>query len=313
MAQMTPAGSRVVDPVLSSVAQGFQQLEFVGGALFPTVSVPLRAGRVIAFGKEDFQLFNTRRAPGENTKRVQFGYASDPYALADYSLEGQVPIEVVEEGQNGPGIDHASMAVRKVTDIMALQLEYAQAQLARDAAKYGNNNKVTLSGTAQWSDYGATSNPTSVIEDAKEAVRRATGKRPNTLVMGAAVMAKLRQHPVIVDRLKHTGRDIATTEILASLFGVTNVLVGDAITADDSGAFSDVWGKDVIVAYTETSSLAEMGTPSYGYTYTLRGYPIVEEAYYDRNTKSWVFPVTRAEAPVLAGPLAGFLIKNAVA
>jgi hypothetical protein len=40
---------------------------------------------------------------------------------------------------------------------------------------------------------------------------------------------------------------------------------------------------------------------------------LAEEAYYDRNTKSWVFPVTRAEAPVLASASAGYLITGAVA
>jgi hypothetical protein len=310
---MTPSGARVVDPVLTSVAQGYSNNEFVGSALFPVVPVTLRAGRVIAFGKEDFQLYQTRRAPGENTRRVQFGYSSDPYALADFSLEGQVPVEVVEEGRNGPGIDHASVAVRKVSDIMALQLEYAQSSLARNAQSYASSNKATLTGSDQWSDYGAASNPIEVIEDAKESVRKATGKRVNIMVMGAAVMAKLRQHPVVIERLKYTGRDVATTEILSALFGVPNVLVGDAIYAGDNGQFADVWGRDVVLAHTETASMAEMGTPSYGYTYTLSGYPIVEEGYYDRSSKSWVYPVTRAEAPVMAGPLAGFLIKNAVA
>jgi len=131
--------------------------------------------------------------------------------------------------------------------------------------------------------------------------------------MGAAVLAKLRQHPVVVDRMKYTGRDVATLEILASLFGVQQVLVGDAVYASDAGVFSDVWGKDVVVAYTELGSVADMGAPSYGYTYNLNGYPLVEEAYYDRNSKSWVFPVTRAEAPVLASAAAGYLITNAVA
>lgn len=55
------------------------------------------------------------------------------------------------------------------------------------------------------------------------------------------------------------------------------------------------------------------GLPSYGYTYQLNGYPQVEEAYFDRNAKSWIYPVTRVEAPVLAAAGAGFLITNAVA
>lgn len=313
MPQNSLSSARVVDPVLTSIAQGFTQSEFIGDALFPQVAVPLRAGNIITFGKEDFMLYGTQRAPGESTKRVTFGYSGSPYALVDYSLEGTVPIELMQESQNGPGIDQAAMAIRKVARIMRLRLEKAQADLARNAATYAANNKTTLSGTSQWSDFSGTSNPIKSIETAKEAVRAAVGVRPNTVVMGAAVMAQLRQHPIVVDRMKYTGRDIATTDILASLFGVDRVLVGDGIFASDAGVFSDIWGKDVVVAYTTPASMAEMGAPSYGYTYNLNGYPVAEESYYDRNTKSWVYPVTRAEAPVIASASAGYLITNAVA
>lgn len=317
MAQLNLSQVRIIDPVLTNIAQGYKQPDFVGGNLFPQVPVSLRAGKIITFGKEDFMLYNTARAPGENTKRIQFGYSGSNFALVDYSLEGAVPIEVYQEGANGANgwsIDHMAMAIKKVSAIMALRLEKAQADLARTAGNYGSNNKVTLSGTSQWSDYTGTSNPITTVETAKEAIRAATGKRPNTLVMGAAVMAKLRAHPVIVDRLKYTGRDIATTDILASLFGVDKVMVGDAIYSNDAGtAFTDVWGKDVVLAYTETAALADMGTPTFGYTYNLNGYPIVEQPYFDRNAKSWFVPVTRAEAPVIAGAGAGYLITNAVA
>jgi hypothetical protein len=314
MGQLTPAQARIIDPVLSSVAQGYKNSEMVAPFLFPTVPVSLRGGNIITFGKEGFMLYNSQRAPGENTKRVSFGYSGAPYALLDYSLEGLVPIEVDQEAMNGPGIDMGNGAIGEVSAIMALRLEKQAADIARTAASYAAANKVTLSGTAQWSDFTGTSQPLQVIETAKEAVRAATGKRPNTVVMGAAVMAKLRQHPIIVDRMKYTGRDVATAEILAGLFGVQRVVVGDAIYSNDAGtAFTDVWGKDVVVAYTELGNLQSRGLPSYGYTYQLRGYPQVEEPYYDRNAKSWIYPVTRSEAPVLASASAGYLITNAVA
>lgn len=313
MAGVNTTQARVVDPVLSAVAQGYSNSEFVGSALFPQVSVPLRGGNIITFGKEDFMLYSTGRSPGENTKRVSFGHSNGSYALVDYGLEGALPIEIMQEGQNGPGIDQASMAINKVARIMALRLEKAQADLARTAGTYGAGNKVTLTSTAQWSDFTGVSQPIQNIETAKEAVRASVGKRPNTVIMGAQVMAKLRQHPIIVDRMKYTGRDVATTDILASLFGVERVLVGDAIFATDAGVFGDVWGKDVVIAYTETASLADMGTPSYGYTYNLGGYPLAEESYYDRSSKSWIYPVTRCEAPVIAAASAGYLITNAVA
>jgi len=314
MAQISPSAARVIDPVLSTIAQGYQNAEMVANYLFPTVPVPLRGGNIITFGKEAFMLYSSQRAPGENTKRISFGYAGAPYALLDYSLEGLVPTEVEQEASNGPGIDLAQGAIVNVSAIMALRLEKMAADIARTAASYAAANKVTLSGTAQWSDFTGTSQPIQNIETAKEAVRAATGKRPNTIVMGAAVMAKLRQHPIVGDRMKYTGRDIATTEILAGLFGVSRVVVGDAVYSNDAGtAFTDVWGKDVVVAYTELGSLRSSGLPSYGYTYQLNGYPVVEEPYYDRNAKSWAYPVTRVEAPVLASASAGYLITNAVA
>ena len=315
MPQITPAVARVVDPVLTRIAQGFQNSEMVASYLFPVVPVELRGGNILTFGREDFMLYASARAPGANTRRVQFGYAGGTYALVDYGLEGQVPIEVAMGAMHGPGIDLAAMTIRKTQNIMALRLEKASADIARTAASYAAANKITRSGTAQWSDLTTgVSDPINDIEVAKDAVRSATGKRANTVVMGAAVMKSLRQHPKIVDRMKYTGRDIATVEILASLFGVARVVVGDAIYSNDAAtAFTDVWGKDVVVAYTELASAAEMGAPSYGYTYNLGGYPLVEVPYEDRNTKSWLFPVTCSEAPVLASASAGYLITAAVA
>lgn len=315
MAQLTLSQTRVIDPVLTQIAQGYKQSGMVGQALFPKVPVSLRAGKILTFGKEDFMLYNSARAPGENTKRIQFGYSSGNFALVDYSLEGAVPIEVYQEGSNGWSVDHFAMASNKVQAIMDLRLEYAQATIARTAGSYQSANKTTLSGTSQWSDLTTgTSDPVNNVEVGKEAVRAATGKRANTMVMGAAVFKSLKQHPKIIDRLKYTGRDIATPELLASLFDVDRVLVGDAIYSNDAGsAFTDVWGKDVVLAYTDTASIAEMGAPSYGYTYNLGGYPLVEVPYFDRNAKSWFVPVTRSEAPVMASALAGYLITNAVA
>ncbi|MBS3936001.1 MAG: major capsid protein [Sulfuritalea sp.] len=312
MPQMTPAGARVVDPILSTVAQGFKNAAMVGMSLFPYVPVGQRGGRILSFGREDFALYATGRAPGANTKRMQFGYAAGSYALEQHALEGVVPQELLQEAQAVPGIDLARGAVAKVQNIIALRLEKAQADLATNAALYGAGNKVTLAGASQWNDYTGTSNPAANIETAKEAVRAAIGKRPNTVVMGAAVFARLRQHPTILDRIKYTGRDSATPELLASLFGVQAVLIGDAIF-DNNGAFADVWGKSVVVAHTEVSGIADMGQPTFGYTYRLGGYPLVETPYEDRNAKSWIYPVTDEVSPVIAGASAGYLISAAVA
>ena len=315
MTQMTNSAARVIDPILSEVARGYQQANLVGMALFPRVPVRARGGKIITFGKEDFMLYNNiQRAPGQNTKRVQFGYSGASYALLDYSLEGQVPIETEQEAMAVPGIDLSSRTVIGVQNIIYNRLEIAQAGLATTAGTYASANKTTLSGTAQWSDQtSGVSDPMGDVETGKDAIRAKTGKRPNTVVMGAAVYSKVRTHPKVVDRIKYTGRDIATPELLASLFGVQQVLIGDSIQAADDGTFSDTWGKFVVLAYTPIASLASQGLPSYGYTYQLEGAPTAEEPYYDRNTKSWIYPVTDTCAPVIAGAESGYLISAAVA
>lgn len=313
MPQMTNAQARVIDPILTEVAQGYKNGDMVGMALFPYVPVAQRGGKIITFGKEAFRLYNTGRTPGSNTKRVQFGYAGAPYALEQHALEGVVPFEHMDEAAAVPGIDLGSGAINQTQDIIALRLEAAQASIATTAANYAAANKVTLAGVDQWSDFTGTSDPIDDVEVAKEAVRAQIAKRPNTVIMGAAVFAKLKQHPKIVDRIKYTGRDVATTDLLASLFGVKQVLVGDAVYENDAGVMTDVWGKFVVVAYTEMGGMADRGRPTYGYTYRLGGFPIVEQAYQDRNAKSWVYPVTDEVSPVIAGAAGGYLISAAVA
>lgn len=313
MPQMTASKARVVDPVLTTVAQGYQNAEMVYPLLFPVVPVAQRGGRIIQFGREDFRLYNAVRAPGAATKRVDIGYAGQPYALTDYSLEATVPVELMEEANAVPGIDLARVAVQKVQNMIQLGNEINAAALATNASAYPAANKVTLSGTSQWSDYSGTSNPGRDIQTAIEAVRAATGKRANTVILGPRVWSAIKMHPRIIERIQYTGRDSITLEMLATLWDVKRVAVGDAIYEDASGALQDVWGKHVVVAYTDISGVSDAGLPSYGYTYRLRGYPVVETPYQDRNAKSWIYPVTDSLAPVVASYSAGYLISNAVA
>jgi hypothetical protein len=125
--------------------------------------------------------------------------------------------------------------------------------------------------------------------------------------VGQAAPAPEDHRPYQVHRSR-----LGTPELIAALFGVKHVLVGDAIY-DNAGTFADVWGKFVVVAYTEIGQLAELGVPSFGYTYRLNGYPLVEAPYEDRNAKSWIYPVTDEVSPVIAAALGGYLISGAVA
>jgi hypothetical protein len=314
MPQATPNAARVIDPILTEIARAAAvQSSPVADLLFPIVPVGARGGRIISFGNEDFKLITSSRAPGSATKRVQLGYSSSTYYLTDYSLEGAVPIEVLQEGQAVPGIDNARVAIGKVRNMMALEREKQCADLALNAASYGANNKLTLTGTDRWDDYSTSaSDPIADIQAAREAVRSQIGVRPNLLTLGPKVLTALRSHPKILDRLSTaTDRPPASLAQLAALLEIERVVEGGMVYHDGT-AYVDVWGKYAHLAYTPPASLAEMGSPSFGYTYQLSGYPVARPAYWEENEKTWYFPVEDARAPVLAGAAAGFLFTTAV-
>lgn len=312
MPQQTTSQARVIDPILTAVARGYRSPKAaIANILFPIVGVGARGGRILAFGADDFKLISTARAPGANTKRIQFGYSSENYALVDHRLEGSVPVELMQEAEAVPGIDLASTAVRRVQNIMALEREHKAATLARDAAKYAASNKTTLSGTSQWSN--TASDPFTDINDAREAIRSQTGEKPNVLTLGPKVLTSLRSHPKILDRLSTASdRPPATIQQLQALFELQQIVEGEAVYHDGT-QFQDVWGKDAILAFTTPASMQEMGSPNFGYTYQLEDYPVVEEGYLDRNTNTWYYPTADAVQPVFTGPSAGFLFKDAAA
>jgi hypothetical protein len=312
MAQMSPNQARAVDPILTAVARGYGSPNArVADALFPFVLVGQRAGKILSFGPDSFRLVNSARAPGANTKRVQYGYETGDFSLVDHRLEGLVPVELQEEAQAVPGIDLGANAVNMVQDSMANEREKQAADLATDVANYATGNKYSPTGTSKWSD--PTSDPFTDVNAAKEAVRSQIGKKPNRFVLAPKVLMALRTHPKILDRLSTaTDRNPATLAQLQALFEIESIIEAEAMYYDGN-AFKDMWNKDAVLAYTTPASMAQMGSPSFGYTYRLSGRPIVEDAYFEENVQSWIYPVKDAYKAVLVGATAGFLVKGAVA
>lgn len=313
MTQQTPAQARVIDPILTTHALGYVRPGNVGQFLFPNVDVTAYGGKVLTFGKEGFRRYNTKRAPGDSTKRVQFGYLGEKYAIVPSDLEALVPDELGTDAAAVPGIDLSSDSVDLVLDIMDLEHECECADIARNAEAYDNDHKAALVGANRWT--GANGKPTTDIANAREAIRQSIGIKGNTAILSSTAFTAAQNNAEILERLKYTSPDSVTPEMLARLWQLNAVHVGEAVVAegqdDDLG---DVWGHDVIVAYVAPpsgSNRRNRARPSYGYTYRIKGHPNVRGAYRDENRVSWVHPVSNHRTPVLSGMVAGYLLQNA--
>ena len=301
------AQARVIDPILTNIVQGYVHPENVGNFLFPPVPVQQSAGKIIEFNKDSFKLYNSARAPGTKTKRIEYGYQGKAYAVENHALDALVPRELQRDAEAVPGIDLAKVAVFNAYASLLLELENAQATLATTLGNYDANHKVTLAGATKWS--ASTGTPVTDVENAKEAIRATCGKRPNVMVMSPLALKAARNNPNVTDRFKYTSSVIITPDMLASVFGVEKIVVGDAIVSDQAGTFSDVWGNNVVLAYVAPAALRDKAVPSFGYTYTLEGHPLVEMPYWDAEAKSYVYGVAHERAPVLTGIVSGYLIS----
>ncbi len=307
---MNSAQARVVDPILTNHARGYTNSDFIGGVLFPAVTMPTRAAKRIEFDRSSFKRRRTRRAPGAPIAALEFGYEGKPVSLHQEALSAITPIEHQQEAGEVPGIDLQQVGVDTVLAVIALEKEIQQAAVARNAASYAATNKATLVGNFKWSD--PASDPLDQVNDSVEAVRKRTGKRPNTLVMGGGLASSLKTHPKIRDHFKFTTSASVTMEMLRAYFDLPTVVAGDAIYDLEDGTTVDVWGGDAILAWVPPAGQQQMPLPSYGDTYQLLNHPFVEPSRFDADIRSWKNDVLDEFSAELVGADAGFLFQSAL-
>ena len=308
----SPADARVADPVLSTVARGYRNGAHAHTALFPIVDVTARGGKIVEFGAEAFTKRDLVRAPGADMQLLEVGYAGEPYTLVQRALAGLLPIERLEEGQSVPGIDLGRVTATAVMANISLQVEIEAAGLATASANYSENHTAALAGSDQWDHKGAL--PAKKVKAAKETVLSDIGLRPNTLVVSGAVHNALTENPDVVDRVKHVSglkEGVLVNEAaLANYFDVEHYVVARAVQGE-AGDFSEIWGKCAVLAYTDRGSM-DMAVPTFGYTYRLNGYPVVQPPWWNELRRSWVYPITTEDTPVIAGKDAGYLFTAVI-
>lgn len=298
---------RVVDPVLTTLARGYSNAQLVADALFPFATVEKEAGKIPQFGKEAFKIYNTERALRAKSNRISpEGTTTLDYVCDEHDLEYPIDYRESDEAMF-PLEEHGTMVV---TEGIRLRHEKKSAELAQTAGNYPSGNKITLSGTSQFTH--ASSDPVGVIEDGKEAVRAKIGKRPNVMVIGALSFRALKNHAQLLDRIKYSMTGVVTVDLMKQIFGIANIVVGEAVYASDAGVFSDVWADNCILAYVPGASPQGERTPyepAFAYTLRKRGKPEIDKRD-EEGGKIRLIRNTDIFVPKIVGAEAGYLISD---
>ncbi|MBE2896744.1 inorganic pyrophosphatase [Pasteurellaceae bacterium HPA106] len=296
---------RVQDPVLTKLAYGYHNNDLVGDSLMPIVEIDKEAGKIPTFGRLAFRVPTTvRQVRGKSNRLEPEDIGSIDVALEEHDLE--YAIDYRED--NEASFPLRQYALSTVQDVIALGREKEIATLAQNEANYESTNKVVLSGESQFDH--ANSNPFKVIDDAKHAIKRSIGHKPNVCVIAGDVWEILKEHPSVIEKVKYVQKGIITPEIFAGLIDVETVKIGEAVY-EDSSLLKDIWTDTVVLAYVPTSS-DKKGTvyqPSYGYT-VRRKDGLFVDTYVENGGKLEVVRCTDIYNPHVLGKVAGFLIKD---
>ena len=199
---------RVVDPVLTNLATGYTNEQFVGDQLMPFVLVDKEGGKILLFGKEHFKVYSTERALRAKSNRINpEDIDGRDIVLDEHDLEW--PIDYREDAE--AAFPMQAFATDRVTEGLRLRHEKMVADLVQNPANYPLGNKIALSGSSKFSD--PDSDPEGVNDDAKAAVRAKIVKEPNTLAIGYQTWRALKRHP----KLKAILSDICLCSSCCSL------------------------------------------------------------------------------------------------
>jgi len=275
---------RIIDPILTQLAQGYRNAEGVATFFAPSVAMNVRAGRTLVFGKEAFAAQSFLRAPGTNISKISNEFSTRSFALRQEAISWQLAEEVAAEAKNGAAaIDLRAYAAKDAANRLMQSWEVQVASKVQDITQYESGNVLDLAAYNSGADQF--NSPTSDIEvlmdDAKEQVRGQIGTYPNKLVLSPDAFNALKRNKRIRDFMQ---RGILVNEkSLAEIFGLDEIRVARRLKLNqETGELENVYNNVAILFYHPSGATdgfqpaldANYGTPSYAYTYTLAGYPI---------------------------------------
>lgn len=266
-----------VDRALTNMSIAYMQdaSKFVADKVFPIVPVTRQSDIYYTYDIGDF-LRDEAQARDAATESAGGDYAveHDPYYCKKHAFHKDVTPE--ERANYDEPLNADRDAMTYVTNKMLIRRETIwQRQFFAPGVWSNEITGVAASPAAnqtlQWQLEA--SNPIADINGAVISMAGSFGYKPNKLILSPAAFVALSNHPDILDRIKYTQRGIVTEDLMATLFGVDQVLVSWAISnkavkgaADDIGFIA---GNHALLVY--APSTPALQTPSAGYIFSWSG------------------------------------------
>ena len=210
-----------------------------GLRLFPRVPVALSAGHYYKFDKGTVARDDVARKPQfGKVAPVLMGNDEDTYSCkVDQVILGIDQISALNYQRSGaPGMNDPRKAkVVMATEKMKIHLDVMFSKSFFKAGVWEHEMTGTASTPSADTFYqfdNANSDPIVLFDSLINDITREGRRRPNKLALGVDTYTKLRQNPVILERVRYGGSTAnpatVNTRVLAELFGIDEVVVLDS-------------------------------------------------------------------------------------
>nr|BAL52631.1 hypothetical conserved protein [uncultured prokaryote] len=325
-----PTGNQLrVDVPLTNISIAYIQdaSQYIAEKIFPRVPVKRQSDRVPKYDKASWLAARAQpRAPGSES--AGGGYKvdlSDTYFAVPYSFHKDVNDQ--DRANTMAPFDADRDATQFVTDVLLKTREilFVHSYFATGVWGYERQGVASSPGAGQFLQWDqSTSDPIGDISDAKNAILETTGFLPNVLALDYKTYEALRNHPLVLDRVKFGGAPgnpaTVNAQALAQLFDVEEVVIGQAVVnlANEDGTpnIQFVMPKSALLVYRQRQP--SLMKPSAGYIfawedYAQNAYGIAIKRFRMEHLESDRIEGTLAFDAKIVAPDLGAFFRNTVA
>lgn len=273
-----PQAPFVVQQRLTAISLAYTNQGFIADQVLPRIAVDSSAFKWTKYTLSDgFSIQDTKVGRKSAPNQIDWTGTESTDSTNDYGLDDVIPQADIANAaaaqtiQGTSGIDPEARSTQLLTDLVALDRENRAATLLFTLGTYPAANRITLSGTTQWSDF-TNSDPLQALLLGLDTCI----VRPNVLVIGQAAWSKLRTHPKITAAVYASGGNATgggtavSRQALADLLELEEVIVGsswsNSAKPGQTAAMTRLWGKHAALIYRAKEVISPQSTITFGFT-----------------------------------------------
>lgn len=235
----------IIDKLLTTASSMYQSKGHIAEGLFPFIGVQEKTGKLAKYGLSHLRIESSVTGGRGKYRRVEPIVRSNVgYEIEGHGLEGFV----TKDDYRNVELPYDAEADETIglTSQLQGEKEKVLADALADTAVITQN--VTLSGTAQFSDYD-NSDPLTKFRTARDAIKDGCGMYPNAVWMDSKVKSALKFHPQLLDMLgfKQARPGGLNDSELAMALDVERVIIADAsynsAKEGQTDVLASIWGK----------------------------------------------------------------------